>query len=214
MFQENKARRIFRKTSVSYPLIHARTCAYQGIRNVRFSENMTCFVFLKHQFWDLRFCLIIDDQSCILLLLALSGLTDTILQSCQLEGSCFDCLWRGDKSTWVLNFLIISSLTWTPVLYLLFCLVTHKQKITINSIKILYRVPYISLIQFNVYCGTRVVHVYLSDILGYKHISGTDIHIVRLEKVFALVFSFFPKILPKRSSCFPQKFIKALVALV
>lgn len=72
----------------------------------------------------------------------------------------------------------------------------------------------IPLTQFNVYCGTRVVHVYLSGILGYRHISGTDIHIVRLEKVFALVFSFFPKILPQRSNCFQQKFIKASVALV
>ena len=25
-------------------------CAYQGVRNVRFSEYLTCFVFLKHPF--------------------------------------------------------------------------------------------------------------------------------------------------------------------
>ena len=25
-------------------------CLYQGVRNVRFSENLTCFVFLKHPF--------------------------------------------------------------------------------------------------------------------------------------------------------------------
>ena len=36
VFQENKARRIFRKTNISYPLIRTRTCAYQGVRNVRF----------------------------------------------------------------------------------------------------------------------------------------------------------------------------------
>ena len=29
----------FLKTNVSYPLIHTRTCAYQGVRNVSFSEN-------------------------------------------------------------------------------------------------------------------------------------------------------------------------------
>ena len=34
VFQENKA--------------HA--CAYQGVRNVRFSENLACFVFLKYPF--------------------------------------------------------------------------------------------------------------------------------------------------------------------
>ena len=50
VFQENKARQIFRKTNISYPLIRARTCAYQGLRKVRFSENLAYFVFLKTRF--------------------------------------------------------------------------------------------------------------------------------------------------------------------
>ena len=29
----------FRKTNISYPLMRRRTCAYQGVRNVSFSEN-------------------------------------------------------------------------------------------------------------------------------------------------------------------------------
>ena len=58
VFQENKARQIFRKTNISYPLIRTRTCAYQGVRNVCFLENLACFVFLKHPFWDPPFCLI------------------------------------------------------------------------------------------------------------------------------------------------------------
>ena len=29
---------------------NVRTCAYQGVRNVRFSDNLMCFVFLKHPF--------------------------------------------------------------------------------------------------------------------------------------------------------------------
>ena len=33
----------------------------QGVRNVRFSENMWCFVFLLFPFWDLPFCLITDE---------------------------------------------------------------------------------------------------------------------------------------------------------
>ena len=37
-----------------------RTCAYQGVRNVRFSENLASFVFLKHLFWDSSFRLITD----------------------------------------------------------------------------------------------------------------------------------------------------------
>ena len=59
VFQENKARQIFRKTNISYSLI--RTRAYQGVRNVRFSENLACFVFLKYPFWDSPFCLITDE---------------------------------------------------------------------------------------------------------------------------------------------------------
>ena len=35
-------------------------CAYQGVRNVRFSENLAYFVFLKHPFWDSYFCPITD----------------------------------------------------------------------------------------------------------------------------------------------------------
>ena len=50
VFQENKARQIFRKTNISYPLIRTPACAYQGVRNVRFSENFARFVFLKHSF--------------------------------------------------------------------------------------------------------------------------------------------------------------------
>ena len=36
-------------------------CVYQRVRNICFSENLTYFVFLKHSFWDLPFCFIMDD---------------------------------------------------------------------------------------------------------------------------------------------------------
>ena len=45
MLQENKACQIFRKTNMSYPLIRTRACAYQGVRNICFSENLSCFIF-------------------------------------------------------------------------------------------------------------------------------------------------------------------------
>ena len=44
--QENKASQIFQKTSIFYPLIRAHTCAYQRLRNVRFSESLAGFLFL------------------------------------------------------------------------------------------------------------------------------------------------------------------------
>ena len=36
--------------NISYILIGTRTCAYHGVRNVHFSENLACFVFLNHPF--------------------------------------------------------------------------------------------------------------------------------------------------------------------
>ena len=54
-FKKNKARLIFRKTNNYCP------CAYEGERNVRFSENLACLVFLKHPSWDSPFCLITDE---------------------------------------------------------------------------------------------------------------------------------------------------------
>ena len=40
LFEENKARQVFRKTNISYSLVHTRTYAYQGVKNVRFLENL------------------------------------------------------------------------------------------------------------------------------------------------------------------------------
>ena len=64
VFQENKARQIFRKTSIyfsSNPDTRTYLCLSGG-KIVRFSENLTCFVFLKHPF-EIRppFCLITEE---------------------------------------------------------------------------------------------------------------------------------------------------------
>ena len=48
VFQENKAR----QNKHFLPPDMQTYVAYQGIKNVRFSENLTRFVFLKHPFWD------------------------------------------------------------------------------------------------------------------------------------------------------------------
>ena len=44
--RENKVRQIFQKTNISYLMIRTRTCEYQGVRNVHFSQNLTRFIFL------------------------------------------------------------------------------------------------------------------------------------------------------------------------
>ena len=70
VFQENKARQIFPKTIISYPLIRTLTCAYQGVRNNRFSENLACFVFLKRLFWWLVLFFMIRMQRLMNIFLA------------------------------------------------------------------------------------------------------------------------------------------------
>ena len=44
------AQRIFRKTSIFNPLIRTRSCAYQGVCNISFSENFACVL----NWWPLR----------------------------------------------------------------------------------------------------------------------------------------------------------------
>ena len=42
-----------------------RTCAYQGVRNFRFSDNLACFVFSENSFWDSPFALLRRNLSYI-----------------------------------------------------------------------------------------------------------------------------------------------------
>ena len=37
-------RKTFWKFNISYPLIYTRTCAYQGVTNISFSENFACVI--------------------------------------------------------------------------------------------------------------------------------------------------------------------------
>ena len=53
--------KLAKKKNISYTLIRTCTYAYQGIRNVRFSEILACFVFLLPPFRDSPFYLITDE---------------------------------------------------------------------------------------------------------------------------------------------------------
>ena len=50
VLQENKARQIFRNTNISYFLIPTRVYTHHGVRNISFSKNLACSVFLQHPF--------------------------------------------------------------------------------------------------------------------------------------------------------------------
>ena len=121
LFQGNKARQIFQKTHISYPLICIRTCVCQGVRNVRFSGNLAYFVFLKHPFWYSHFCLI-TDELCKTYLFGNDGLYNlkviykvkTFFYSSSIKFFIYlGCLFANQISTWVLQF------DWSKVLGLL-----------------------------------------------------------------------------------------------
>ena len=63
VFQESKARQFFRKTNISYPNVFHTSVCISGVRNVRFLEQLPCFVFLKHPFWDEPFGLFTDYKN-------------------------------------------------------------------------------------------------------------------------------------------------------
>ena len=100
MFQENKVCQIFRKMKISYyPLIRTCTRAYQRVRNVRFSENLACFVFLKHPFWDLPFCFITDE------LILKSGLSDVSRMTLRKHFRKCNGDFHGESRTLFLDYL-------------------------------------------------------------------------------------------------------------
>ena len=50
------------KLSKKQIFLRVRMCAYQGVKNFRFSENLTCFVSLRHPFSDLPFALLLTNS--------------------------------------------------------------------------------------------------------------------------------------------------------
>ena len=58
VLQENQARQIFRKTNISDTLIRTRTRVCQGVRNVRFSENLACLICRNTSFEIRHFALL------------------------------------------------------------------------------------------------------------------------------------------------------------
>ena len=85
-------RKIFRKTNISYTLIRTHLCAYQGVRNVSFSEN---------------FANVINEWS-----LKNSFMGKVFLETTKrsLIFCCFD-EWNG-----ALSFMVFSGKDWTEVL--------------------------------------------------------------------------------------------------
>ena len=73
-------------------------------------------------------------KRCLLLLAALTGLIDTPLRSCYLEGLYYDCLWRGDKGCWHSN---ISSVQhrWPDLCHYIYCFVQSGKVFTVKGNK-------------------------------------------------------------------------------
>ena len=73
VFQENKAHQISWKKKKHFwpPDMHTYIGGRIKIGNLFFfSENLVCFVFLKHSFWDSPFCCITDKLTLLMLLVS------------------------------------------------------------------------------------------------------------------------------------------------
>ena len=51
------------KRTLLPPDTHTYVRVYQGVKNVCFSKNNTCFAFLKYPLYDSSFCLITDENN-------------------------------------------------------------------------------------------------------------------------------------------------------
>ena len=58
VLHKNKTWNFLKNNYFLPPDMHIYVCIPQGVRNVHFSGNLVCFVFLKHPFWDSPFFLI------------------------------------------------------------------------------------------------------------------------------------------------------------
>ena len=57
--KKTKHAKFSKKASISYPLIATHAFAYQGVKNVNFSENLALFVFLEPPFEIRLFALLL-----------------------------------------------------------------------------------------------------------------------------------------------------------
>ena len=81
-FKKSKYAKISEKWAFLTPWY---ACANQGVRNVRFLENLPCFVFLKYPFYDSPFCLITDKFKDLITSFCLFAHTQHVhLLTCQL----------------------------------------------------------------------------------------------------------------------------------
>ena len=73
-------------------------------------------------------------KSCLLLFVALPGLIDIFLNSCQLEDSCYDCLWRGDKGIWYRK-IFSAYHGWPELWHYIYCFLQSGEAFTVKGNK-------------------------------------------------------------------------------
>ena len=77
-------RRIFRKTNISNPLIRTRTCVYQGVKNVSFSEN---FAYVRWLSLPYLFLLCQSTISLVFYVLSLVPIRETVNTKFQVQAN-------------------------------------------------------------------------------------------------------------------------------
>ena len=167
VFQENKARQIFRKTNISYPLICTRTCAYQGVRNVCFSENLTCFVFLKHPFWYSRFCLI-TDELWLKILAGMSSRTYNIIPPPFLSRSNLNGGWKPSIKNETSRKLS-SNFDSDNIKISIYPLICSQGKLNLFLKESIFRYPNINLLILSTRISSRELTVFEITVVEERH---------------------------------------------
>ena len=135
--------------------IHTQT--YQGVKNVCFSENLACFVFLKYSFWDSPFCLITDEvletivrlnlkTKCIETLLCYIFLFIFTLALCVLFS--YRKMWLSYLSHAISPYLHGKLINWTSPFYFRFCCTFLPRILNILLFQLFVFVNYIFLCNF------------------------------------------------------------------
>ena len=159
VFQENKARQIFREANISYPI--------RIVRNVRFSENLACFVFLKHQLWDSHFCLI-TDELWLKILAGMSSRTYNIISPPFLSRSNLNGGWKPSIKNETSR-KVSSNFDSDNIKIAIYPLICSQGKLNLFLKESIFRYPNINLLILSTRISSRELTVFEITVVEERH---------------------------------------------
>ena len=144
-----------------------RTCEYQGVRNVRFSENLACFVFLKHPLWDSRFCLI-TNELWLKILAGMSSRTYSIITPPFLSRSNLNGGWKPSIKNETSR-KVSSNFDSDNIKIAIYPLICSQGKLNLFLKESIFRYPNINLLILVTRVSSRVLTVFEITVVEERH---------------------------------------------